>query len=45
MKSGDVVLAEAHFSSKNVTNLGSTDVNVLFDKSADKMLENIVSYQ
>jgi len=25
--------------------LGSTDVNVLFDKSADKMLENMESYQ
>ena len=28
MKSGDVVSVEAHFRSKNATNLGSTDVNV-----------------
>jgi len=45
MKSGAVVSVEAHFSSKNATNLGSTNVNVLFDKSADKMMENMVSYQ
>jgi len=45
MKSSAVVSVEAHFSSKNVMNLGSTDVNVLFDKSADKMLENMASYQ
>jgi len=45
MKSGAVVSVKAHISSKNATNLVSTDVNALYGNSADKMLENMVSYQ
>jgi len=45
MKSRAVVSDEAHFSSKNAMNLGSTDVNAIYGNSVDKMLENMASYQ
>jgi len=45
MKSGDVVSVEAHFSSKNATNLDSTDVDVLYNNGVDKMLESMTMFQ
>ena len=45
MKTGEVITVTAHFSSKNVINLDSTDVNILYSKSVDKMMEAMSTYQ
>ena len=45
MKTGEVITITAHFNSKNVINLDSTDVDILYSKSVDKMMEAMSTYQ
>ena len=45
MRSGEVITVPAHFRSKNEINLDSTDVNRLYSKSVDKMMEAMSTYQ
>ena len=45
MKTGEKITVTAHFSSKNVINLDSTDVDILYSKSVDKMMEAMSTYQ
>ena len=45
MKTGEVTTAKPHFSSKNAINLNSTDVNALYSKSVEKMMESMANYQ
>src|ERR1043165_8232214 len=45
MKTGEVIVAQPHFSSKNVVNLDSTDVNEIYANSVDKVLESMAHFQ
>lgn len=45
IKSGEVVTAEPHFSSKNEVNVAATDVCKLYDNAVDKVMENMANFQ
>ena len=45
MKTGEVIVAQPHFSSKNEVNLDSTDVNEIYANSVDKVLESMAHFQ
>ena len=45
MKTGKVITVEPHFCSTGEINLDSTDVNALYSKSVEKMMESMANYQ
>src|ERR1043165_9663410 len=45
MKTGEKIVSQPHFSSKNAVNLDSTDVNEIYANSVDKVLESMAHFQ